>query len=184
MKEIRRMALTNRRAMNRDERARSSAIICRRVLACREFFASEAVACYLPMADEVDTFEIIQRGWRANKRIFAPVMSGRGEMSFCELRPETTLRQNPFGIWEPESGETISPRNLSLVITPTVAYDEDNNRIGMGGGYYDHCFSFLRYRNKWLHPKLLGIAFACQKVETISPNAWDIRLYKVISDAD
>ena len=184
MNELRRKALIARREMSREARAKSSAIICKRVLRSREFVAGKVVGCYLPMTDEVDTLEIIERAWRANKRIFVPVLFGRQEMLFREIRPETTLRRNSFGLWEPESGETISPRKLDVVITPTVAYDEKNNRIGMGGGYFDRCFSFLRCRRQWFRPKLIGVAFTLQKVEKITPNVWDIRLYKVISDAD
>lgn len=183
MNELRRKALTARRDMSRETRAKSSSTICQRVLHCREFVASKTVACYLPMDDEVDTLEIIERAWRANKRIFVPVLFGRQEMFFREILPETTLQRNSYGLWEPESGDTISPRNLDVVITPTVAYDENCNRIGMGGGYFDRCFSFLRYRKHWLRPKLIGVAFVCQKVEEITPNVWDIPLYKVISDA-
>lgn len=183
MHDLRRKSLVARRAMSREARANSSSIICKRVLSGRLFFSSARIACYLPMSDEVDTLEIIERGWRANKRIFVPVLIRHGRMLFREIRRETTLRRNAFDLWEPQSGEIISPRNLDLVITPTVAYDEDNHRIGMGGGYFDRCFSFLRYRRHWLRPKLVGLAFSCQKVEKISPNAWDIPLYKVISDS-
>ena len=183
MNELRRKSLNARRAMSREARANSSAIICKRALECRLFFAAKRVACYLPMSDEVGTLEIIERGWSANKRIFVPVLIGHGRMIFREIRPETPLQRNAFDLWEPQSGEIISPRDLDLVFAPTVAYDEDNNRIGMGGGYFDRCFSFLRNRQHWLRPKLVGLAFSCQKVEKITPNVWDIRLYKVISDS-
>ncbi|MGI9233655.1 MAG: 5-formyltetrahydrofolate cyclo-ligase [Woeseiaceae bacterium] len=182
MNTLRDKALRARREMTAEARATSSEKICRRVLQSREFRAARTLSCYLPMADEVNPLEIIERGWRANKRIFVPVLFGDGKMSFRELRHETTLRRNSYGIWEPESGDYISPRNLNLVLTPTVAYDENNHRIGMGGGYYDRCFSFLRLRKHWLQPKLIGLAFACQKVEKITPNVWDIRLYGLISD--
>ena len=89
-----------------------------------------------------------------------------------------------MSIWEPESGHFIAPRQLQIIITPTVAYDEHNHRIGMGGGYYDRCFSFLRHRRQWVKPKLLGVAFDCQKVERISQNSWDIRLYRTFSETN
>ena len=183
MKDLRARALRARREMHADARTRASAIICQRVIRCREFSSSCFVGCFLPMDDEVDTRDIIERAWRANKRIFVPVLRARHKMSFREIRPESTLEQNWFGIWEPSSGDFISPRNLDIVVTPIVAYDRQNNRIGMGGGYYDRCFSFLRHRKQWLRPKLVGVAFECQKIEKITPNAWDIRLYRVISDA-
>ncbi len=182
MKDLRKKALLARRELHPVTRARSSEIICQRVVRSREFRSSKTVACYLPTGDEVDTLEIFDRAWRANKRIFAPVLRKRGEMSFREIRPDSDLERNCYGVWEPSTGTTIEPRNLDLVIAPTVAFDDDNNRIGMGGGYFDRCFSFLRYRKYWLHPKLIGVAFACQKVEKITPNVWDIRLYRVITD--
>ena len=103
-------------------------------------------------------------------------------MLFREMRPDTPLEKNDYGIWEPTSGAFLSPRKLDAVIAPTVAFDDDNNRIGMGGGYFDRCFAYLRYRKIWLRPKLVGLAFECQRVEKISANPWDIPLYRVFTD--
>jgi 5-formyltetrahydrofolate cyclo-ligase len=103
-------------------------------------------------------------------------------MHFREVLRETTLRKNTYGIWEPVHGDFIDVRLLDIVVTPLVAFDEHGNRIGMGGGYFDRCFSFLRHRTRWLQPKLIGLAFDCQKVEEITPNPWDIPLYRVYSE--
>jgi len=170
--------------MSEDARVTASQIICRRVCESREFYSSKAIACYLPMHDEVDTREIIERAWRANKRIYVPILRGDAKMLFCEIDPETELERNGFGLWEPTRGFLIEPRQLDLVVTPTVAFDNDKNRIGMGGGYFDRCFSFLRHRKQWLHPKLIGVAFQCQEVEEIAPNPWDIPLYRIITDKE
>lgn len=182
-KTFRRNALRARREMTVEKRAHASKIICDKVTSSREFRAAKLIACYLPMPDEVDTQKIIERAWRANKRIFVPITRKSGKMFFREIRPNSTLSSNQMAIWEPDSGELISPRALQLVITPTVAYDDCNHRIGMGGGYYDRCFSFLRHRNQWLLPKLLGVAFKCQKIDEISPNIWDLRLYRTIDES-
>lgn len=134
------------------------------------------------MHDEVDTAHIILRAWRAKKRIFCPVTDFQGHMTFYPLRPESLLRRNNFGIWEPVDGETIDASDLDIVITPLAAFDAEHNRIGMGGGYFDRTFAFLKHRRHWRRPKLIGVAFDCQKVEKIAPNPWDIRLYDVISE--
>ena len=180
---LRRRALRARRNMTAKDRESASEIICDRVCATRTWNASDTVACFLPMHDEVDTRKIIERSWRANKRIFIPVLPASAEMAFCEMAPDTELEQNQFGIWEPVRGFLINARQLDMVVTPTVAFDKDRNRIGMGSAYYDRCFAHLRHRRYWIRPKLIGVAFRCQEVEKIEPNPWDIPLYRVISDA-
>lgn len=179
----RRRALEARRSMSREQRDRANQIINQKFVRSREFIAAETIACYLPMRDEVDPAWIIERAWRANKRVFCPVMGKQRKMIYRQLGHDTTLLRNSFGLWEPVDSEIISPRQLDLVVTPLVAFDSNNNRIGMGGGYFDRCFSFLRHRTQWLSPKLVGVAFACQEVDEIRPNPWDIRLYDVFSDA-
>ena len=180
--QLRKSALRARRALTDDQRNVASTTISDRVIHSRTFFSSKSVACYLPVYDEVDTSRIIKRAWSAKKRIFVPVTGSHGEMIFRQLTPDTDLRQNDFGIWEPVSGDLASPKSLDLVVTPLVAFDKNLHRIGMGGGYYDRCFRFLKHRNNWLRPKLLGVAFECQKVEKIAPNPWDIPLYQVFTE--
>ena len=182
MHKLRIKALRARRKMNVDDRGIASRIICNKVTSSHDFLSAKLIACYLPMHDEVDTRNIIERGWRANKRIFVPITHNNGEMFFREIRPDTTLRRNQMTIWEPQSGDFISPRNLQLVVTPTVAFDKYLHRIGMGGGYYDRCFSFLQHRKHWIKPKLAGVAFKCQEIEEITPNTWDIRLYRMFTE--
>ena len=182
MKTLRKTSLRARRDMSIESRATASQEICQRVCDSREFYASKSLACYLPMFDEVDTREIIERAWRANKRVFVPVLRSNHEMLFCRIQPDSELEKNSFGLWEPTRGLLIRPQQLDLVVTPTVAFDRHMNRIGMGGGYYDRCFSFLRHRKTWIRPKLLGVAFQCQQVEKITPNPWDIRLYRIITE--
>jgi 5-formyltetrahydrofolate cyclo-ligase len=184
MQELRKSALRARREMTAKTRAIASQIICKKVTSSRDFLSASLIACYLPMRDEVDTRNIIERAWRANKRIFIPIIHSAGEMFFREIRPNTTLIRNSMNIWEPSSGDYISPRELQLVVTPTVAFDSEKHRIGMGGGYYDQCFSHLRHRKRWLKPKLLGVAFNCQKVDKISPNLWDIRLCAIFDEEE
>ncbi len=182
MQKQRAQALAARRALSPGERRNASRIICKRVIESREFSSSAMVGIYLPMKDEVDSREIIQRAWRANKRVFVPILRGSAQMLFCEIDADTELEQNRLGIWEPARGRIVAPENLDLVIAPTVAFDDDCHRIGMGAGFFDRCFAFLRHRKHWLRPKLVGVAFRCQKVEKITPNTWDIRLYRIITE--
>jgi 5-formyltetrahydrofolate cyclo-ligase len=175
-------AMAKRARASMTDRDVASLRIANRVIRSRDFLASKTIGCYLPVRDEVDTSSIILRSWCAKKRIFAPVTDLRGQMTFREMRPDTPLIRNSFGLWEPATGEIISPKAIDVVITPLVAFDNECNRIGMGGGYFDRCFAFLKHRHHWRRPKLIGVAFACQKVERIVPNPWDIPLYRVFTE--
>ena len=182
MSRLRKSAIAARRTLTDETRDNASARICDRVIHSHEFMSCKTLACYLPMRDEVDPCDVINRAWRAKKRIFAPVTDMRGNMFFRQLVPDTELALNRFGLWEPVSGPSIDAKELDVVVTPLAAFDDQRHRIGMGGGYFDRCFHFLKQRNNWLRPKLIGIAFDCQRVEKILPNPWDIRLYQVITE--
>jgi 5-formyltetrahydrofolate cyclo-ligase len=173
-----------RSELSDQERDAAAEIIAEKVVRASWFQRATKVACYLPMPDEVNTWTIIARAWRMKKRIFAPIIKKKSAMRFQEITPETEIRLNHFGIYEPEDGEIVSPRKLDIVLTPVVAFDSANHRVGMGGGYYDRTFSFLRHRNFLFHPRLIGLAFACQKVDKISPNPWDIRLFSAITESE
>jgi 5-formyltetrahydrofolate cyclo-ligase len=173
-----------RHDIHEDARAKYSLSICRKFANSALFFRSNCIGCYLSTASEVDTSMIIERAWRAEKRVFVPVIKNQLEMGFVEIERNTRLKRNKFGIWEPYSGIEISPKQLDVVVTPLVAFDENMNRVGMGGGYFDRCFSFLQHQRQWFRPKLAGVAFECQKVEKISPNPWDIRLYRVFTETN
>ena len=70
-----------------------------------------------------------------------------------------------WGIAEPAAGEVWQPDTIDLVLVPLIIADKKGNRVGYGGGYYDH---FLQ-RTK---PDLLkvGVCFF-EPVESITDTA-------------
>ncbi len=179
---MRNNARAARAALSSHEREKASNKIVDTVVRSSWFRRSRFIACYLPMPEEVDTWPLIDRAWRMKKRVFAPIIEKKLTMRFRELNPESTLVFNQYGLPEPEDGEIIAPRAFDLVITPVVAFDDDCNRLGMGGGYFDRTFSFLKHRKFLFHPKLIGLAFSCQRVEKIAPSPWDIPIFSVIDE--
>ncbi len=174
--------MTARRSMTSSERSRASARIANRFLNSRYFLGCKTIGCYVSTWDEVDTSVIIERAWRAKKRLLLPVTAAHGHMIFRETLPTTGLAKNDFGLWEPVSGTRLEANRLDVVVTPLVAFDDKGNRIGMGGGYFDRTFACLAARNRWLHPKLIGVAFECQRVPEITRNPWDIPVFRVLTE--
>ncbi|HEX2535438.1 MAG TPA: 5-formyltetrahydrofolate cyclo-ligase [Chitinophagaceae bacterium] len=57
-------------------------------------------------------------------------------MDALVAEPES-FRPNPYGIPEPEEGQTVLPEALDLVLVPMIICDRSGNRVGYGKGYYD-----------------------------------------------
>lgn len=171
-----------RAGLRPEERDWASRKIADTVVRSSWFRRSTHIACYLPTEEEVDTWPLIDRAWRMKKRIFAPVIGKKFTMRFCEVKPETALENNRYGLPEPVEGKIIDIRALDLVFAPVVAFDADGNRLGMGGGYFDRAFAFLKHRKYLFQPKLIGLAFSCQRVEKITPSPWDIRVFQVVDE--
>ena len=93
---------------------------------------------------------------------------------------------NEFGIPEPllRSRRVTAITRLDLVLTPLVGFDEQGNRLGMGGGFYDRSFAYLRQRQRWRKPHLLGVAFELQNCEQGLPHQqWDVPLDGVVTES-
>ena len=181
-KEIRLAGRRSRASLGPGYRECASWTIAEKVCRSHWFARAQRIACYLPVGDEVDTWPIIARAWQMKKRVFVPVVQENMNMKFREITAESDLQRSSFALYEPLSGEFSNTDKLDIVITPLVAFDENMNRVGMGGGCYDRTFVMLKHRKSYLHPKLVGVAFACQEVEEINANAWDIPLFQVITE--
>lgn len=180
---IRKQGKAARSALSSAQRAFSSARAVRNLCSHGIFLAARTIACYIPVGAEVDTTEVFSRAWKMQKRIFAPVTMRDRSLIFREINPDTTLERNAYGLWQPSCGNTLDASAFDVVVAPVVAFDGQCNRIGMGGGYYDHTFSFTRNRSMALRPRLVGIAFESQKVPEIKANSWDVPLWRIFTEA-
>jgi|GEM_PF-1038051 len=82
-------------------------------------------------------------------------------------------------ILEPESGAGhVIP---DIIIVPLVAFDENCNRIGYGGGFYDRTLAKLEENKKV--PITVGYAYECQKsIEPLPTDEHDIQLDFVVTE--
>jgi len=76
----------------------------------------------------------------------------------------------------------IGAKWLDVVFLPLVGFDAHGVRLGMGGGYYDRAFAFRRWRTAWRSPRLIGLAYSFQQVESLTAAAHDVRLDTVITE--
>ena len=120
------------------------------------------------------------------KQVFLPIIVGKSKpLAFAPWTPSTPMIKNRFNIFEPQvdPSELITADQLDFVAAPLVAFDEQCNRIGVGGGFYDRTFAFLNEPKHEKSVSLIGFAFELQKMPTIQPQDWDIRLDAVVTES-
>jgi 5-formyltetrahydrofolate cyclo-ligase len=147
---------------------------------------SRRIAAYLPVNGEMDPRPLMDHLWSLGKTLYLPVLAGFPERKlwFSAYRPGEPLVNNRFGIPEPARAQLgrASTVFLDLVLLPLVAFDATGNRLGMGGGYYDHCFAFIKRRRHWRKPRLIGMAYEFQRLPLIDPRPWDVPLDAVATE--
>jgi 5-formyltetrahydrofolate cyclo-ligase len=163
-----------------ERRARSRAI-CAAIRKLSVFRRARRIGVFVAFDGEPDLSALMETASRNGQWVYAPVISG-SQMRFTRVGPES-MRANLFGILEPALGTEIDPRRLDLVLTPLVAFDDRGTRLGVGRGYYDRCFGFLRHRQAWQRPKLLGVAYELQRAPSLERQPWDIPLWGVVTEA-
>ena len=180
-RSLRQRIRAERRALPPAMRATADRTIAASILRLEVFRSARRIAVFLAFDGEPALTRIIEAAARAGKRVYAPVIT-RSRMRFAELDLSAQLGTNFFGILEPDHPRRIDPRKLDLVLTPLVAFDDHGVRIGVGRGYFDRCFRFLRTRQTWRRPKLLGVAYEVQHVPEIVPEPWDVPLWGAVTE--
>jgi 5-formyltetrahydrofolate cyclo-ligase len=147
------------------------------------FKYAKRIALYLANDGEVDTQLAIEQAWKEGKEIYLPVLDPirKGHLWFLNYSPTSRMIKNRFGIAEPDPkfNKRVHAKFLNVVGLPLVAFDQQGNRLGMGGGFYDRTFEFCRSEGG-IKPKLFGLAHTCQEAHNLPTENWDIQLNNII----
>jgi 5-formyltetrahydrofolate cyclo-ligase len=152
------------------------------------FKARARVAAYLPFDREADTAALLLAARRRGVRIFVPVIVDLRHRRLRFQAVSGKTRRGTFGISIPHAVphrnlRSTAPRWFNLIVVPLVGVDGRGLRLGMGGGFYDRALAFRRVRNHWKGPRLVGLAFDCQKVDTVFGDTWDVRLDSLATES-
>ena len=132
---------------------------------------SLSVLVYLSYSSELSTEPLIDKLLERGVAIYAPRVEGE-EMVAVEYGDDFVISGQ--GIREP-IGERFDG-NLDIVILPLLAVDEQGNRLGYGGGYYD------RYLAKHTSSLKIGYCFDFQMLKSLPSEETDVALNMVVTD--
>lgn len=180
---IRQNIRTARRALSDEQQNADAQKLLTHLIKLDKVQQSKKIAISLAFDGEIQTLPFIEWCWENNKQVYLPVLHpfSKGHLLFLHYTVQTEMLKNKYGIAEPKlNQQLICPvEALDLICTPLVAFDNQGNRIGMGGGYYDRTLSpwFLQQTG----PYPIGLAHDCQLVAELPIASWDVPLPKIIT---
>tara|TARA_X000001036_G_C20575632_1_gene764508 strand:+ start:436 stop:990 length:555 start_codon:yes stop_codon:yes gene_type:complete len=136
------------------------------------------LSIYYPASFEVNILKLFELESTDKMKIFLPVITGNNSMNFYKWKRNGVLKVNKFGMLEPfKSIKKIVP---NVMLLPLLAYDNKNNRLGYGGGFYDRYLKkYLKRSNNIL---TIGIAFSFQKYNKLPISNNDVKLDYILTE--
>ncbi|MGG5840281.1 5-formyltetrahydrofolate cyclo-ligase [Huaxiibacter chinensis] len=179
--QIRQTIRQRRRALTPEQQSQFAVQAAARMMAYPPVVMAHTVALFLSFDGELDTQPLIDQLWRAGKKVYLPVLHpfSPGNLLFLHYHPHSELLVNRLRIYEPKLDvrDVLPLAELDVLITPLVAFDEQGQRLGMGGGFYDR--TLQNWQQHGFQP--VGYAHDCQGVEALPVEKWDIPLPAVVT---
>ena len=144
-----------RRAVLPEERVAHSYAIAERALALPEIASASSALLYGASPEEADPgvleFALRERG----VRVAYPRVAGPRLLTIHWVDSPALLVPGAFGLKEPiEHAPSAHLDQMSVIVVPGVAFDEQGNRLGFGGGFYDSLLGSSHFP-----PASIGIAY-------------------------
>ncbi len=174
-----------RRNISASDRQQAALNVAKRLENTPFFINSPKIAAYWAFDGELNPKYLLEHARAMSKQVYLPVLAENRRLQFAAYQPDKPLRLNRYRIPEPDipPAEHVLPSQLDLILTPIVAFDAAGTRLGMGGGFYDRSFAFLRdssYRGK--HPYLVGLGYELQRITKLKRQPWDVPLDAVVTE--
>jgi 5-formyltetrahydrofolate cyclo-ligase len=136
------------------------------------------LSLYYPSNYEVNVLNIFQIIKKIKIKTLLPVIKPNNQMKFVEWQHLDPLKVNEFGMLEPCLAN--KPLVPDFMLVPLLAFDNNNNRLGYGKGFYD------KFLNKFLKNKkiiiTIGVAFSFQKYNKLPVSNLDIKLDYILTE--
>ena len=142
-------------------------------------FITQQVSIFQPYNNEIDTNNLITLLFSKKISISLPCIDeDSNQMIFRKLKEGEELVKGKYGILEPsDKNKVIIP---SVLFIPLLAFDDNGNRLGYGGGYYDKYIEELE-NNKNMSIKI-GVGYSFQKINEVPNNSMDKKLNWILTE--
>ena len=172
-----------RKALSPEEQSQKAQQLLPWIHTVPAFSAAKHIAFYWPMGAEISPKPLLWAAQQQHKRCYLPCLqSGSHILDFVAYQSEDPLILNPLGFLEPDPQHNprINLCDLDLILIPLLAFDAYGQRLGRGAGYYDRTLATRPQGS--CKPYLLGLGYACQRMDRLPTDPWDAPLEGVLTE--
>jgi 5-formyltetrahydrofolate cyclo-ligase len=139
------------------------------------FASATCVGGYWPMGSELSPLSLLKELASQGIPTALPAFVDRASpMTFRMWTPGQRLENAP---WPFEQPSADSPSALpDILIIPLIAFDQNCNRLGQGGGHYDH------YLFQQFNVLKVGFGWSLQECDNLPVAEWDVPMDMVVTE--
>ncbi len=178
---LRREMIAQRNNLKPEEITKKSKIIGEKLFALPEIKKAKTILFFVSFRNEVETRPLIEKSISLGKRVILPrINKEKKELDLYAINNLEELIPGTWNIPEPDPRKTniVTLKEIDTVIVPGVVFDENGNRIGYGGGYYDRLLSKIFQT----HKTFIGLCFDFQIKKSIPQEANDVRINFLLTE--
>lgn len=174
--QLRKLLLQKRKDLSQEYRKKATLRI--NLLLYKIAVNYNVIATFQAFGSEIDISLCNKLLLLAGKKLMLPKISGdqMGFVNICEIKELLFLFKGNLSFYEPLGNFTKLNLLADLIIVPGLGYDQYNNRMGYGKGFYD---KFLVNFNDIF--KVMP-AFAAQKAVYIPHDELDVKMDLVVDE--
>jgi 5-formyltetrahydrofolate cyclo-ligase len=169
--DLRQLIKFKKQSLTINEIQKKSIEICSLIEHNLHFNDAAIVVSYWPLSKEVNLIDLNNK-YCCKKTILLPVIE-HDEIILKQYSENSLLIDGPLGIKVPVGDVFTDVQSIDLVLVPGVAFDQQNNRLGRGKGFYDR---FLKKINAYK----IGVCYQFQLFGSIPTTKDDIKVDEII----
>ena len=140
--ELRKVYIQKRNSLSHSQYVNLNRELCRVFFESIDLTGVKILHSFLPIEKnkEPDTKTILNqiKARYHDVRLSLPrVNDNTHQLESVFLETSTVLKNNSWGIPEPQGGELTDPEEIDIVLVPMLIFDSSGHRVGYGKGFYD-----------------------------------------------
>lgn len=174
-RELRQFLKQQRTAISVEDKRQWDQTIARHLRSLVFDLKPETLAVFWPIQSEPDLLACFYELHQSGLRLALPIVLAKAQpLQFVAWQPGQAMEKDAYGIAMPvDRSREVVP---DCIVAPCVGFNQQNFRLGYGGGFYDR--TLAKYRNA----HSIGVAYEISRAQ-FAADTYDIALHTIVTEA-